>query len=444
MTDANRDHLFISYATEDHAFAEWLALKLTAEGYRVWCDRLQLLGGESYPRDIDAAIKNRTFRFLALLSGHSLQKPNPVKERTIALNLANQRKEPFVIPLNVSGLSATELDWMTSDLTFIPFKDAWADGLSQLIKALEKAGTPRGVTGGPSIVADYVAGRSARRFEPERLWTNIVDVTTMPTHLLRLTGVPGAINSQLSSWPRYNERHSAVSWAFEVPNGLTAIRAEPVDWTGRPPVGNTRLRSVVANLLRQYIECAAVAKGLALSQDGPHKQLHFTSDGTAARWLPYTWHDGSKGRLKVTGERKFWIGPDLRETTRYHLSPAFSPSLDTFGRPCYILRIRLFLTDVEGKPLPLRKAISRRKKICAGWWNDAWLARTLATLQFITGGEELKLGFTEACGLSISAVPRLLQSPEGIDEALATALEPDGDDTDLTADDDEEEQGSDE
>jgi hypothetical protein len=30
-----RDHLFISYAWENGAFAEWLALKLTAEGYRV-------------------------------------------------------------------------------------------------------------------------------------------------------------------------------------------------------------------------------------------------------------------------------------------------------------------------------------------------------------------------------------------------------------------------
>src|SRR5438093_12082818 len=44
-----RDHLFISYATEDWPLAEWLTRRLTAEGYRVWCDRFKLLGGESYP-----------------------------------------------------------------------------------------------------------------------------------------------------------------------------------------------------------------------------------------------------------------------------------------------------------------------------------------------------------------------------------------------------------
>ncbi|MBZ0193236.1 MAG: toll/interleukin-1 receptor domain-containing protein, partial [Candidatus Kuenenia stuttgartiensis] len=47
----------ISYATEDSDCAEWLALRLTGEGYRVWCGRTHLLGGESYPKDIDNAIK---------------------------------------------------------------------------------------------------------------------------------------------------------------------------------------------------------------------------------------------------------------------------------------------------------------------------------------------------------------------------------------------------
>jgi hypothetical protein len=73
-----RDHLFISYAGDDGQLAEWLTLKLTREGYAVWCNRVKLLGGESYPRDIDDAIKNRTFRLIALLSRASLSKPNPL------------------------------------------------------------------------------------------------------------------------------------------------------------------------------------------------------------------------------------------------------------------------------------------------------------------------------------------------------------------------------
>jgi hypothetical protein len=63
-----REHLLINYATEDVALAEWLTGKLTAEGYRVWCDRFRLLGGESCPMQIGDANKNRTFRMLSLPS----------------------------------------------------------------------------------------------------------------------------------------------------------------------------------------------------------------------------------------------------------------------------------------------------------------------------------------------------------------------------------------
>ena len=100
-SETNREHLFISYASEDWIFADWLALKLASEGYQVWYDRIKLLGGESYPRDITNAIKNQTFRVLALLSRNSIEKPNPVKERTLALNIAKDRNTDFLIPINV-------------------------------------------------------------------------------------------------------------------------------------------------------------------------------------------------------------------------------------------------------------------------------------------------------------------------------------------------------
>ena len=52
VNGTTREHLFVSYATEDAPLAEWFTRKLTAEGYSVCCDRFKLLGGESYPRDI--------------------------------------------------------------------------------------------------------------------------------------------------------------------------------------------------------------------------------------------------------------------------------------------------------------------------------------------------------------------------------------------------------
>ena len=127
--EPTRDHLFVSYASEDGEFAEWLTLKLTGEGYRVWCDRLKLLGGESYPRDIDRAIGTQSFRMIAVLSKHSLLKENPVKERAKGHAISRQEKIDFVIPLLIDDTRPDQLDWMTSDLTYINFRDSWARGL---------------------------------------------------------------------------------------------------------------------------------------------------------------------------------------------------------------------------------------------------------------------------------------------------------------------------
>ena len=49
------DHIFIGYAWEDRVVADWLTLRLTAAGYRVWCDRFKMLGGERFPEHIDDA-----------------------------------------------------------------------------------------------------------------------------------------------------------------------------------------------------------------------------------------------------------------------------------------------------------------------------------------------------------------------------------------------------
>jgi len=181
-----RDHLFISYATEDFALAEWLTLRLTSEGYKVWCDRFKLLGGESYPRNIDKAMKEKTFRVLALLSHNSTSKDDPVKERTMALNIGKERGIDFLIPLNVDGLSPTELDWMTGDLTYIPFHKSWADGLSRLLKKLDSINTPKPVDNGKAIASNIYLNHLTLKHEPEQIFSNCIRLKQVPEEILEI------------------------------------------------------------------------------------------------------------------------------------------------------------------------------------------------------------------------------------------------------------------
>jgi|GEM_PF-3873300 len=64
-----RDTIFISHATpEDNEFTIWLASRLELMGYKVWIDKNELLGGESFWEDIEKAITEKAVKFLLALS----------------------------------------------------------------------------------------------------------------------------------------------------------------------------------------------------------------------------------------------------------------------------------------------------------------------------------------------------------------------------------------
>ena len=57
----------------------------------------------------------------------------------------------------LTGLSPTELDWMTSDLTFIQFHRSWTKGFAKLLKKLKSVDAPRNVEAGRASVCDWMA-----------------------------------------------------------------------------------------------------------------------------------------------------------------------------------------------------------------------------------------------------------------------------------------------
>ena len=177
-----RKLLFISYAYEDRVFAKWLARKLAFYGYGVWIDHIEILGGESWVKEVDVAIKDRSFRVLGLLSKSSVGKDNPRKERTLALQLGKQRKtDDFLITLNLDG---AQPDWTLSDISWISFRESWADGLRRLLKKLESLDAPR-IHAGNSAIAKAALERGASLLsqKSEALTTNWLPFVQVPEAL---------------------------------------------------------------------------------------------------------------------------------------------------------------------------------------------------------------------------------------------------------------------
>jgi len=409
--DDGRDHLFISYAGEDAALARWLALKLTCMGYAVWIDSDKLLGGEPYPTDIDLAIKTRTFRVLALLSHSSLHKPNPRKERTLALNLTRERGCDFLIPLNVDGLSPTELDWMTSDLTFIPFEHNWADGLRRLVRKLESVDAPRPVPGGAPVAAGVYFPEVPLENLPETLHTNCLPFTHVPDTLVCYDlerELPEAERSALAStWP-----HHAVSpsrrVAFYPPPASVAVSqvGAAVPWRATPLVHGVKTLDVVSSLLRQALRVAGLQRGLAW--DEGIELLYFPVGLVPGDKLWFANYAGKRTYLLVTSERSGPAGSRFR----YHWGLDLDVRRDVTGDFVAVARLGARVTDPQGNPLPGRSMTSRQKTLRRAMWNHQWLSRQNAVLSFLADGMGcISVGPSSGQRVVLAAEPLALEAP---------------------------------
>lgn len=413
-----RDYLFISYAWEDAAFAEWLALKLTALGYAVWCDRFQLLGGESYPRDIDKAIKERAFRVLGLLSHASISKSNPIKERTLALNIGRDRNVDFLIPLNVDGLKPTELDWMESDLTFISFHRSWHDGLTALLKKLEAIEAPRPLAGS-GAVSEWFTDRTHLVERPERLWSNFLTIRQLPDEIYFVRGVKEG--TLPSGWPAVPDQDGV--WLFELPESLEfdLVQPETIELSNLKAQGP--IRRAVANLLRQYLRRRCLDLGLVENDAG---QLYFPHGLLTGDRLPFTHHTGRQTSLQAVGFKTFRTGASSVRN-QHHLTVELVPRLDRYEVPVVEVRVRVYLTDLGGKALPPHLANRRRKRVAKSWFNHEWWSRYVAVIGWFAQGNDVVELAIGSAAIAIDGRPKVIPISVGIDEEADETEEPEAD-----------------
>jgi uncharacterized protein YueI len=151
MTIAMRDTIFISHATpEDNEFTIWLASRLELMGFKVWIDKNELIGGETFWNDIESVIKNRAAKFLLVYSENICyqKQKNQIKngiekEINFAREVISENPDlkDFFIILHIDN-SVYDLFEGSKDLNHIQFNFNWADGLSSLIKKLKKDNIP--------------------------------------------------------------------------------------------------------------------------------------------------------------------------------------------------------------------------------------------------------------------------------------------------------------
>ncbi|HEY0667914.1 MAG TPA: toll/interleukin-1 receptor domain-containing protein [Sphingobacteriaceae bacterium] len=145
-----RDTIFISHATpEDNEFTIWLASRLELLGYKVWIDKKELLGGETFWGTIESAIKFNAAKVLLVYSkniccpGSDEVKGGIQKEIEFTRQvMQDETLTDFFIILHIDN-SGYNLFPGAKDLNQIPFNANWAEGLTTLQKKLIRDNVPR-------------------------------------------------------------------------------------------------------------------------------------------------------------------------------------------------------------------------------------------------------------------------------------------------------------
>ena len=417
-----RQHLFISYAPENLVLADWLAKRLTAEGYLVWCEHLKLLGGEKFPDDIEKAIKNQAFCIVALYSQPSLTKPDLILQRSIALSLIEERQEDFLIPIDVDGINKTKLDSKTQLLKFIQFQDNWAEGLKNLLHKLEHIKCPKSLPDGAKVSLSAFLYQDTIIDRTETVYSNCLSLERIPNiiYLFEAENTTLDLESENLNFEwSYRQVNSKNFLSFHHPppwisDKLKLNFSQNICWQELTKIEDISTKNLVSELLRKALIVKCSQKGLKYCNET--KMQYFPKGFAKGNRINYIKSDGSKSFVHAFGTRTYWR-PSGAEQYQYHIAPTFFISQNVFDTFLVQIRIRIHLADSNGVPLAKRKIVSRRKHLGKNWWNDDWMNRIFAVCQFLADGNEIIIGDREDEQIIIQAMPIYFTAPITIDEA---------------------------
>jgi hypothetical protein len=387
ITTDPRKLLFISYAYEDQVFAKWLARKLALYGYGVWIDQIQILGGESWVKDVDVAIQERSFRVLGLLSKASIAKDNPRKERTQALKLGKQRQtDDFLITLNLDG---SQPDWTLSDISWISFRGSWADGLRRLLKKLESLNAPRIHAGNSAIAkAALERGSSLLTQKSEPLTTNLLPFVQVP-EVLRVFDISELDDDQSKAsydlWPHYRlEPRRAVAFS-PPPAGLARTIKETKAgfcWPSYDSIRDTPTHTIISRVLNRSVHSWLMRAGCILAEDRSAHYLPAPFRGESIYRFKDV--DGSSTYIQVAGSVRLYRPNSAPEEVIHHPAIRYAIRKTDWGGFVIQLRPGVSLFDGAHKLITGRKVGPRTKKVTRAYFNSKWRKRLMAFTQLLT------------------------------------------------------------
>lgn len=437
IPSASRNMLFVSHAyPEDNLFTRWLALRLARDGYPAWCDLTKLLGGEDFWRDIETAIRERTVKFLYVLSKTSNQKEGTLMELAVARK-AGRSLDDFIIPLRIDNLAYDDINIELQRLIGINFAAGWAEGYRQLLKKLEDAKVPRDPRFTPDAVNQWwrqhypaeegVTATSERClsnwFEftaiPKRLWLHSIQRPRVFEKLVKdgifELSVPGCPHGRcVVTFAKAEEIAADLEkYELEVDNSLE-LPFEQFRTNGwsHPRIDRRIARNLLSALFRDAFERFAHSKGLLPYElTGGSKYYWFKKDLIKDDKVFFTNAAGEKCWRQMVGFKSLMAKEGELRFRNWHFGIQAKPRFWPFAG----FAVRLHVAFSENGTLYESKARqhSARRNQCRSWYNDDWIDRLLATMSFLAdeGTNDLVIPLSEEEAVAVQRFPLIFESP---------------------------------
>ena len=445
---SEQDTIFISHATPgDNAFAVWLASRLSLAGYKVWCDREKLLGGEDFWQDIESAIRNDTVKFVLVMSNNAFDEKDRLRDgiaKEVALaNIIKKQIDDdyFLIPMRIDGIDYSKFAIDFLRLNGIDCSKNWAVGLSQLIDVFERDEVAHDTT---KVSETLSAWREIHQHHTralsqseELLQSNWLPISELPETLYfyENRGTPWTIEPRSialqCSIPCFEQGRLLVSYAKleemqEALGETVPIRERGSVATQDYLKGRTGTISGIAPHDAKNKVSSLVRQAWDKKMNGMGLHSYEMANGHLAWWFPqnvpedgqlrFTDFNGKKRRRVPTGIKGKKEGPYNSQVPRYfwHLGFTSRPLLK--DESLLMLQPRIVISEDGKKPLENKTRLnSVRRSLTTMWFNDKWRGLLLGFVSWIADGEnEIRLPVSANSWITIGAKPLTFLSPQAI------------------------------
>lgn len=439
-TNAMREMIFISHANpEDNEFTRWLALQLAREGYPVWCDLTKLLGGEVFWENAEEALRDRTAKFLYVLSKTSNEKPGVRNELAVAAAVKRKEKlKDFIIPLAIDSLAPADFNIEIARINAISFRERWPAGFATLVAKLEKDDVKKKAQFGPAAVSSwwrqFADASGGLKEKPETLITNWypLEPTSLFFHALEQTGELRSEDVESEpAYPAVRFNQYLVSFApgedfagryrfdTRIQRSITSIINPSTNQNSTHRLWSFRdERSTLATLLRLAWDRLLLEKGLSsYSFANGRKGLYFIKGQVPDDRISFIDANGAKTWRDVIGYKTLKNSDGEAKGMRHwhfclEARPTSHPVIGFTMRPHVVFSDDgLAIWDSADR---MHRA---RRSQCKGWWNDKWRGLIGATVSWLSSGDStIKIKVGSNTTLRIAATPIRIESPVSYDE----------------------------